>query len=125
MCQRATAGSGATVGADTRCRAAAALARAMSGQKASALGLLNVPREDTRASAALGMAEALILYLDGDTAEALKRTTNLLSGTEANAKFREAVDGWVAELSECRVQRCSSMAAWWLAMSWADIDPPW
>lgn len=57
--------------ADTRRRVAAALARAMSGQKASALGLLNVPREDTKATATLGMAEALILYFDGDTAEAL------------------------------------------------------
>ena len=35
-----------------------------------------------------------------EAAEALKRTTNLLSGTEANAKFREAVDGWVAELNQ-------------------------
>jgi len=35
-----------------------------------------------------------------EAAEVLKRTTNLLSGTDANAKFREAVDGWVAELNQ-------------------------
>src|ERR1051325_9591962 len=35
-----------------------------------------------------------------EAAEAFKRTTNLLSGTDANAKFREAVDGWVAELNQ-------------------------
>jgi hypothetical protein len=35
-----------------------------------------------------------------EAAEALKRTTNFLSGPEASVKFREAVDGWVAELNQ-------------------------
>jgi hypothetical protein len=61
-----------TVETDTRLRVAVALARAMAGKKASALKLLNAPAVNTEASAALGMAEAQILYLDGSAAEALE-----------------------------------------------------